>query len=133
MSETARMPATVWMHATAVTQTATVMPATSNTKDYSNIMTAHNSRNGSNSNNESNNRTANTVLTPSKTGMLAKTLKQATAWRETNSSRDNRNITASAAGERPATTRIPEFVETSQQQYKHQQGRQQHNMDNNNS
>jgi len=62
--------------------------------------------------------------------MLAKTLKQATAWREGNSSRDKRNITASAAGGRPATTRIPEFVETSQQQ---QQGRQQHNMDDNNS
>ncbi len=44
-----------------------------------------------------------------------KTLKQATA----NSSRDNRNITASAAGGRPATTRIPELVETGQQQYKH--------------
>ncbi len=109
------------------------MPATSNAKDYSNIMTAHNSRNGSNSRNESNNKTTNTVWMPSKAGMLAKTLKQATAWREANSSRDNRNITASAAGGRPTTTRIPEFVETSQQQYKHQQGRQQHNMDDNNS
>ncbi len=96
-------------------------------------MTAHNSRNGSNSRNESNNRTANTVWMPSKAGMLAKTLKQATVWRKANSSRDNRNITASAAGGRPATTRIPEFVETSQQQYKHQQGCQQHNMDDNNS
>jgi hypothetical protein len=57
---------------------------------------------------------------PSKAGMLAKTLKQATAWREANSSRDNRNITTSAAGGRPTTPRIPEFVETSQQQYKHQ-------------
>jgi hypothetical protein len=65
-----------------------------------------------------------------KAGMLAKTLKQATVWREANSSRNNRNITASAAGGRPATTRIPE---TSQQQYKHQQGHQQHNMDDNNS
>jgi hypothetical protein len=90
-------------------------------------MIAHNSRN------ESNNRTANTVWMPSKAGMLAKTLKQATAWREANSSRDNRNITASTAGGRPTTTRIPEFVETSQQQYRHQQGRQQHNMDDNNS
>jgi hypothetical protein len=44
-----------------------------------------------------------------------------------------RNITASAAGARPVTTRIPEFVETSQQQYNHQQGHQQHNMDENNS
>ncbi len=96
-------------------------------------MTAHNSRNGSNSRNESNNRTANTVWMPSKAGMLAKTLKQETAWREGNSNRDNRNITASAAVGRPATTRIPEFVETSQQQYKHQQGCQQHNRDDNNS
>jgi hypothetical protein len=80
-------------------------------------MTAHNSRNASNSRNESNNRTANTVWTPSKAGMLAKTVKPTTAWREANSSRDNTNITASTAEERPATARIPEIVETSQQQY----------------
>jgi hypothetical protein len=103
------------MQATAVTQATTVTPATSNIKDYSNIITVHNLRNTSNSRNESNNRTANTVWMPSKAGMLAKTLKQATVWRKANSSRDNRNITASAAGGRPATTRIPEFVETSQQ------------------
>ena len=76
------MPATVWMHAIAATQATTVTPATSNIKDDSNIMTAHNSRNASNSRNESNNRTANTVWTPSKVGMLAKTVKPATAWRE---------------------------------------------------
>ncbi len=96
----------------------TVTPATSNIKDDSNIMTAHNSRNASNSRNESNNRTGHTVWTPSKAGMFAKTVKQATAWREANSSRyDNRNITASTAEGRPATTRISEIVETSQQQY----------------
>jgi hypothetical protein len=54
-------------------------PATSNFKDDSNIMTAHNSRN------ESNDRTANTVWTPSEAGMFAKTVKPATAWREANS------------------------------------------------
>jgi hypothetical protein len=110
-----KMPATVWMQATAVTQATT--PATSNIKDDSNIMTAHNSRNASNSRNESNNRTANIVWTLSKARMLAKTVKPATAWRETNSSRDNRNITASAAEGRPPTTKMPEIVETSQQQY----------------
>jgi hypothetical protein len=49
--------------------------------------------------------------------MLAKTVKPATAWREANSSRDNRNNTESTAEGRPATARIPEIVETSQQQY----------------
>ncbi len=80
-------------------------------------MDAHNSKNASNSRNESSNRTANTAWTPTKAGMLAKTLKPATAWREANSSRGNRNITgtASTAKGRPATTRIPEIVEASQQ------------------
>ena len=114
---TARMPATVWMQATEVTQTTTVMPETSNIKDDSNIMTAHNSRNASKSRSESNNRTSSTVWMPSKAGMLAKTEKLPTAWREANSCRDNRNITASAAEGRPITTRMPEIVETSQQQY----------------
>jgi hypothetical protein len=67
---TTKMPATVWM------QTTTVMPATSNIKDDSNIMTAQNNRKQA-----SNNRTANTVWTPSKAGMLSKTVKPATAWR----------------------------------------------------
>jgi hypothetical protein len=80
-------------------------------------MNAHNSRNTSNSRNESNKRTPITVWTPLKAGMLAKTVKMATAWREANSSRDYRNITASTAEGRPITTRMPEIVETSQQQY----------------
>ncbi len=80
-------------------------------------MTAHSSRKVGNSRNKSNNRTANTVLTPSKAGMFAKTVKPTTAWREANSSRDNRNITASTAEGRPATTRMPEIAETSQQKY----------------
>ncbi len=46
-----------------------------------NIMTAYNSRNPSNSRNESNNRTVNTVWTLSKAGILAKTVKPATAMR----------------------------------------------------
>ncbi len=54
-----------------------------------------------------------------------KAVKPATAWRESNSSRDNRNITASTAEGRPATTRMPEIVKTSIQLT--QQGRQQHN------
>jgi hypothetical protein len=49
--------------------------------------------------------------------MLGKTVKPTTAWREANSSRDNRNITVSTAEGRPATTRMPEIVETSKQQY----------------
>jgi hypothetical protein len=47
-----------------------------------NIMTSHASRNTSNSRNASNNRTANTEWTLSKAGILAKTVKPATAWRE---------------------------------------------------
>jgi hypothetical protein len=76
-------------------------------------MTAHNSRN------ESNNRTANIVWTPSEAGMFAKTVTPATAWREANSSRDNRNITASTAEGRPTTQghNRPKIVKTSQQQY----------------
>jgi hypothetical protein len=43
-----KRPATVWMPATAVTpQATTIAPATINSKDYSNIMTTHNSRNAS--------------------------------------------------------------------------------------
>jgi hypothetical protein len=45
---------------------------------------------------------------------------ESTALREANSSRDNtdcRNITVSTAEGRPATTMMPEKVETSQQQY----------------
>jgi hypothetical protein len=76
--------------------------------------TAHNSRKASNSRNESNNRTANTVWMPPKAGMLAKKGKLATAWREANSSRDNRNIIASTAEGRSITTRMPQIVETSQ-------------------
>ena len=102
------MPATAWVQATAVTQATTVTPTTCNNKEDSNIMTAHNSRKASNNRNERNNRTANTVWTPPKAGMLAKTVKLATAWREANSTRDNRNITASTAEGRPRTTRMPE-------------------------
>jgi hypothetical protein len=85
------MPAIIWMQEIAVTQATTVTPATIKIKDDSNIMTAHNCRSTSNIRNECNNRTANKVWTPSKAGMLAKTEKPATAWREANSSRDNRN------------------------------------------
>jgi hypothetical protein len=49
--------------------------------------------------------------------MLAKTVKPAKVWREANSSRDNRNITVSTAEGRPATKKMSEIVETSQQQY----------------
>ncbi len=95
------------MQATAVTQATTATPATGNINDDSNIMTAHNSRTASSSRNVSNNRTTNTGWTQSKAGMLAKTLKPATAWRVANSSRDNRNITASTAEGRPGTVRMP--------------------------
>ncbi len=53
--------------------------------------------------------TANTVWTPPKAGMLAKTVKLATAWREANSSRDNWNITASTAEGRSTTIRMSEI------------------------
>jgi hypothetical protein len=53
--------------------------------------------------------TANTVWTPPKAGMLAKTVKLATARREANSSRDNRNITASTAEGRSTTIRMREI------------------------
>jgi hypothetical protein len=65
------------------TSNNSIASATSNSKDDSNIMTAHNSRNASNSRSESNNRTANTVWTPSKAGMLAKTVKQQHGGRPT--------------------------------------------------
>jgi predicted NodU family carbamoyl transferase len=64
--------------------------------------------------------------------MLAKTVKPATAWREANSSRDNKNITASTAERETHNNKNGKIAEPSQQQYYHQQGRQQHNMDANN-
>jgi hypothetical protein len=66
------LPVTDWMQAIAVTQATIAAPATSNSKNYRNIMTAHNSRNASNSRNESDNRTTNTVWMPAKAGMLLK-------------------------------------------------------------
>jgi len=45
---------------------------------------------------------------PVKAGILAKKVKLATAWREANSSRDNKNITASTAEGILTTTRMPE-------------------------
>ncbi len=107
------------------------MPATNYIKDDSNIMTAHNSRNASNSRNESNNRTANTVWTPSKAGMLANTVKPATVWREANSSRDNRNITASTAEGRLANNSISISRDANSTIWTltAQHGRQKHNMD----
>jgi hypothetical protein len=119
------MHATVWRLATAVTQTTTVTPARSKFKDDSNIMIAHNSRMASSSRDESNNSINNTAWTPSKAGMLAKPVMPATARREANYSRDNRNVTASTAEGRSTVTRIPEIEETSQQ---HQRGQQQHNI-----
>jgi hypothetical protein len=50
----------------------TVAPATSDSMEDSNNITAHNSRNASNSSNESDNRTADTVWMTSKAGMLLK-------------------------------------------------------------
>jgi len=79
------------MQATGVTQATTVAPATSNIKYDSYIMTAHNSRK------ESNSRNTSTVWTPLKAGIHAKTVMLETAWRVANSSRNNRNITASTA------------------------------------
>jgi hypothetical protein len=58
------MIVTVWMQATAVTQATTVAPATSNTKDDSYIMIAHNNRIASNSRNKSYYRTSNTAWMP---------------------------------------------------------------------
>ncbi len=68
------MPAIVWMQETE-TQASTVTPATSNSKDDSTIMIAHNSRNANNSRNESNNRIAKTIWTPAKAAMLAKVVR----------------------------------------------------------
>ncbi len=44
-----------------------------------------------------------------KSRMLSKTVKLSTAWREANSSTDNRNITASTAEGRPARARMQEI------------------------
>ncbi len=106
------------MQATAVTQETTVTPATSHIKDDSNIMTAHNSRN------EATTGPPTQYEGHQKKGILANTVKPAIAWREANSSRNNRNVIPSTEEGRTATTRMPEIVETSQQQYYHQQGRQ---------
>jgi hypothetical protein len=72
--------------------------------------------------------------------MLAKTVKLATAWREANSSRDNRNITASTAEGRSITIRVqkidrdqPTTVQASAGTPTAHYGRQQHNMDANSS
>jgi hypothetical protein len=66
-----------------VTKATVVPPSTIvNSKNESKRMTAHNSRDASNSRNESNNKTANTVATPEKAGMLAKVMKSTTACRE---------------------------------------------------
>ncbi len=113
---TARTLATVWMQATAVTQAITVMLTISNIKDDCNIMTAHNSRNASKSRTESNNRTANTVQTLSKAGFLSKTVKPTTAWRE------------ATAAETRGISQHQQQKGDPQQQYQHQQGCQQHNM-----
>jgi hypothetical protein len=88
---TAGPPATACSKGTAETPTTPMVtpgtsaiaerPAPGNHQELKgrNILTAHNSRNASNSRNESNNRTANTVWKLSKAGILAKTVKPATA------------------------------------------------------
>jgi hypothetical protein len=122
---TARMPATVQMQATEVTQATTVMSATSNIKNESNFMTAHNSRN------ESNNRTANTVWTPSKAGMLAKTVNQQHGGRPTAAERIGTSQCQQQKGD-PQQQGCQNSLD-SQQLYLHQQGRQQHKKDANKS
>jgi hypothetical protein len=80
-------------------------------------MTPHNSRNASNRSNESNIRTANTVWTPSKAGILAKKVKPATAWRRPTVAETIGTSQRQQQKGDPAITRLPEIVETSQQQY----------------
>jgi hypothetical protein len=65
------MPATAVMPTAAGKQETAMTPAISNSKDYSNRVTAHNCRKGSNRN-ERNNRIANTVGTEAKVGCLQK-------------------------------------------------------------
>jgi hypothetical protein len=79
------------MPATARVQATVVKLATSNSKDDSIILTAHNSTNPSNRN-KSNNRTANTVGTLEKAKMLAKVVKPTTACRDTSSSSRNSQL-----------------------------------------
>jgi hypothetical protein len=78
------------MPAITATQATIVMPATSNIKNDSIIMTAHNSRKARNSRNESNERTANTVLT-SKSRDACTNGAGYSREREANSNRNNRN------------------------------------------
>jgi hypothetical protein len=132
------MSAKVWRQATAETQARTVTLATSNSKDDTNIKTAHNSRNG-NSWKESYNRAINTIWTPAKAEMLAKL--PATACTEASYTRDTVKLEMTAAAvtirtswmssavgppeqtvgtsdsrqtedRRPATARMSEIVET---------------------
>jgi hypothetical protein len=56
-------------------------------------------------------------MSPIKSRDACKSSEVSNSIEKANSSRDNRNITASTAEERLATTRMPEIVETSQQQY----------------
>ncbi len=114
-----------------MTQATTVAPATSNSKDDSNIMAAHNSRNTSNSRNENDNRTANTGWMPAKAGIRDDTssrdnsiiidvISSGTARiasrEDSNIQQYNRTSQMSTAEGRPATARMPKIVETSQQQ-----------------
>ncbi len=61
------------MQAIAVTQATTIAPATSNSEDDRNIMTAHKSRN------EKDERTVNTAWIPARAGILLKSEMKAAA------------------------------------------------------
>jgi hypothetical protein len=105
--------------------------------DDSNIIVAHNSRNACNSRNESNNRTAKTLWTPEKAGILAKLVKTACREanynrdtikiRDDNRSRDNRNImyvisirTARAGSMEVSNSREDSNILQGHQQQKHE-------------
>ncbi len=90
----------IYSHAFTVTQAAAVTPppATSNNKNDSNSMAAHNGMNAGNSRNESKNRIGNTVGTPTRAGMLAKVRKPATGCREDNNNMDSINIRKGGRG-----------------------------------
>jgi hypothetical protein len=78
------------MQATAVAPATAVMTAISKSKDYIKSITAHIS--SCNSRNKSSNRTAKTVGTPAKAGVLAKLVKSPTACRGANYNKDIINI-----------------------------------------
>ncbi len=96
-------PAIAGTEATTVTKATVVTLAISNSQEYSNILTARNSRK----------RSTNIVGTPEKTGTIAKVVKPTTTSGENNYSRNTINIRSSrdnSASWMSSASGLPESV-----------------------